>query len=939
MSLSQETHPPSSESLGKRNSSSPGTSVRRRSQVDKENDQGREYEHDASFDISDDMAMDPDDSLMDSFLSTHSRELSDFASQDYVDSPGAQSTGSQAFSDSDFRVKRILDANVADFRVLAGAGASRTPVPARLGAFDADAADRDEPLSAPMPRRVRNYMSPRQRARAIESPLARGSDGASNSSPLRGSPASRSHQAPKKAHLISSASSSFIATRSIFEQQSQSQPQPQQPRTRSKSPTVASSSELGVQYDVGGAAGNYESAQDNNDNEYDSDDSQELYGTSPQGPKPQTEGTAGLNLLYSSSESEYPDPDDFLAPRSQQQLYDSEEEEEREVAQSLGKRRRTQDSDPGYGDEAVPVLPSEDSSQPATTARRSDAGGSDINSKGVPGLLKQRAKAASWSSPKRIKLSAEPAHLRRSLDREREMFDRKTLQPRVLEKEADSQTTKMATITVPDTTTTCGGLQRSRLLLEKPQVADDTHGDVLTPTTAVQRDSPRDSTVKTDVIQAPALDTISEGDADGDGDDGDSVGQTSDITLPDFGETEGPRGTFAAVAEDADGNESSEPESVELEPELELEPEVSADSSSNAGLGEELSKVAAIQADEADEGADSIRLDSSDVDDKETDKLSSDELDVEDRSRNDEANGDGDDDSDKAADTEDWHPAEEVLDNADNSENSSVWRPESSEIPNVSRQSAQAATPSPLKPAALPPAPATASTIRQPASMLASVAKRRSSSKMVAAAAPRSQPTPDRQRRLSHSRPASMCQRLVRLHELTKSIRDDSGAEADGDGDGDGDAQSGLLSLVDSGRSSGMPSAPPSPQRMATFSGAMRVFGERAPVVSDADRLRYMCRVKALIQDTEVTAREALRILYFFTGDWAGARRYIVAGCTLAPTEPSSGGPCMWTAREDEALLQGTNAARVEGLRQRKGNVEVYRRLQFLNTFHGPAAQ
>ncbi|KAJ2601879.1 hypothetical protein GGH99_001791, partial [Coemansia sp. RSA 1285] len=794
MPLSQETHPPSSESLGKRNSSSPGTSVWRRSQVDKENDQGREYEHDASFDISDDMAMDPDDSLMDSFLSTHSRELSDFASQDYVDSPGAQSTASQAFSDSDFRVKRILDANVADFRVLAGAGASRTPVPARLGAFDADAADRDEPLSAPMPRRVRNYMSPRQRARAIESPLARGSDGASNSSPLRGNTASRSHQAPKKAHLISSASSSFIATRSIFEQQSQSQPQPQQLRTRSKSPAVASSPELGVQYGVGGAAGNYESAQDNNDNEYDSDDSQELYGTFPQGPKPQTEETAGLNLLYSSSESEYPDPDDFLAPRSQQQL-DDLEEEEREVAQSLGKRRRTQDSDPGYGDEAVPVLPSEDSSQSATTARRSDAGSSDINSKGVPGLLKQRAKAASWSSPKRIKLSAEPAHLRRSLDRDREMFDRKTLQPRVPENEVGSQTTKMATITVPETIATRGGLQRSRSLLEKPQVADDTHDGVATPTTAVQRNNPRDSTEKTDGMQAPTLDTIGEGDADGD--DGDSVGQASDITLPDFGETEGPRGTLAAVAEDADGNESSGPESVELEPELEVEPEGPAGSSSSAGLGGELSKAAAMRADEADEGADSIRLDSSDVDDKETDKISSDGLDVEDRSKNDEANGDGD--SDKAADSEDWHPAEEVLDNADNSENNSVWRPESSEIPNVSSKIAQAATPSPLKAAALPPAPATASTIRQPASMLASVAKRRSSSKMAAAAAPRSQPAPDRQRRLSHSRPASMCQRLIRLHELTKSIRDGSGAEADGDGDGD--AQSGLLSLVDSGRS------------------------------------------------------------------------------------------------------------------------------------------
>ncbi|KAJ2342036.1 hypothetical protein GGF43_006027, partial [Coemansia sp. RSA 2618] len=44
---------------------------------------------------------------------------------------------------------------------------------------------------------------------------------------------------------------------------------------------------------------------------------------------------------------------------------------------------------------------------------------------------------------------------------------------------------------------------------------------------------------------------------------------------------------------------------------------------------------------------------------------------------------------------------------------------------------------------------------------------------------------------------------------------------------------------------------------------------------------------------------------------------------------------CMWSAKEDEVLLQGLSMVKMEELRERKGNVEVYRRLQFLNTFHG----
>ncbi|KAJ2232233.1 hypothetical protein GGH97_006067 [Coemansia sp. RSA 475] len=113
----------------------------------------------------------------------------------------------------------------------------------------------------------------------------------------------------------------------------------------------------------------------------------------------------------------------------------------------------------------------------------------------------------------------------------------------------------------------------------------------------------------------------------------------------------------------------------------------------------------------------------------------------------------------------------------------------------------------------------------------------------------------------------------------------------------------------------------------------MRVLGEGAPVVVDSDRLRYMCKVKGLMEGTELSATEALRVLYFFTGDWVSARRYIVHGQS-ALTED-----CMWTANEDKVLLQGFNVDKMADLRERKGNVEVYRRLQFLNTFHGLRAQ
>ncbi|KAJ2529069.1 hypothetical protein EV175_007400, partial [Coemansia sp. RSA 1933] len=70
--------------------------------------------------------------------------------------------------------------------------------------------------------------------------------------------------------------------------------------------------ELGVQYAVDPMSRSFELT----DPKYDSDYSQEMFGTSPRGPKAHAETTRNLNLAYSSSESEYPDPDEFLATRS-----------------------------------------------------------------------------------------------------------------------------------------------------------------------------------------------------------------------------------------------------------------------------------------------------------------------------------------------------------------------------------------------------------------------------------------------------------------------------------------------------------------------------------------------------------------------------------------------------------------------------------------------
>ncbi|KAJ2556865.1 hypothetical protein EV175_001716 [Coemansia sp. RSA 1933] len=986
MSVSQEARS-FSESLGK--SSSPTISMgRASSQMDKENEQ----EHGdngtspslGGMDLGDEMGMDPDDSLMDSFLSSHSREFSDLLSQNIVDSPGGQSSVSQAISDSDFRVKKTLDATAADIRLLAGM--SKTPDAPSKGRGGGGSLI-EQSQTAPAARRVPEYMSPRQRAKLIESPLS--NIAGVQSSPLR-APSSRG-QAPKKAQLISSASSSFIAARSIFESQSQ----PQRKREEGpESPGSPPSPELGVQYAVDPMSKSFELTDPN----YDSDHSQEMFGTSPRGPKAHAETTRNLNLAYSSSESEYPDPDEFLTTRSSSSAIkalntsrkdgqpkkkgqssqenghraDSVVKEKeansagdtttatRNIAsrlrvtpqraqkrvqiedhpelvdpdqgamvndresinniepsnepvllsqvvgrQSLGKRRRTQDSEPEYGNEAVAVLPSESSNEDADSSiesediplerkQRANIQTAGMRSIRTPTSARRNIRVIPFSSPKRVKLSSESSHTRKPLTRSHSLLEgAASTASDILEKQRiyHSPTTH--------------GLQKSQSLLNEADargladpVEESMGHELITPTTAAPRDSPRSYTEAEVEAELEKL-----GDAQDNGAglaDGDVENQSSDDTLPDANDI---------INKDADSRharlETEDPDSSEAES-VELEPETTTAKNSTAFKRQRNEQ-------QLDEDEDE-REDDDDDSDKETDKVPSDESDTEAKI----IDSVMDDDSG----AENWHPAAEALDSEDE------WRPENSEIPNVPQQNRRAAeTPSPLKPVQLQPVPATAAKITLPVSMLASTVKRGTRK----IAAPKTAPAPDRQRRLSSSRPVSMCQRLMQLHELSKNKAEmDSGVQGLG---------LGLLGLVASNGASAVGHVadrqwePPSPVRSATFSGAMRVYGEGAPELSDSERLQYMRRVKGLVEGTAMTAKEALRILYFFTGDWVGARKYIISGC--APPVASDADSCMWTAKDDEVLLQGMSSVTVEGLRQSKGSVEVYRRLQFLNTFHG----
>lgn len=128
-------------------------------------------------------------------------------------------------------------------------------------------------------------------------------------------------------------------------------------------------------------------------------------------------------------------------------------------------------------------------------------------------------------------------------------------------------------------------------------------------------------------------------------------------------------------------------------------------------------------------------------------------------------------------------------------------------------------------------------------------------------------------------------------------------------------------------------SHPSSPSHRSTLSGTSRVYGGDNPEMSDIEQLQYIRKLKGLIMDTAVSATEALNILYRVTGNWVYARVLIIQGEQAVP------GECLWDEADDQTLLNGVNLAKIADLRERKGDVEVYRRTQFLNTYYSPIVQ
>ncbi|KAJ2737087.1 hypothetical protein IW152_000350 [Coemansia sp. BCRC 34962] len=192
----------------------------------------------------------------------------------------------------------------------------------------------------------------------------------------------------------------------------------------------------------------------------------------------------------------------------------------------------------------------------------------------------------------------------------------------------------------------------------------------------------------------------------------------------------------------------------------------------------------------------------------------------------------------------------------------------------------------------------------------------------------KSQPRATRSRRASTARIVSTCQRLLTLHKLG----DDGGQLSFKLGASllSSRALLGADGLESSCLSPHGVSSVSSPARRAQFSGAMRVFGDSVPDMNDSERLAYLRRLKGLIVGTSLTPKQAMAALYRCTGDWVIARKLIISGEASVPIGR------VWSAEDDQALQEGMDLDRMEELRLQKGNVEVYRRLQFLNTFHGP---
>ncbi|KAJ1834685.1 hypothetical protein LPJ63_001735 [Coemansia sp. RSA 2711] len=912
---------------------------------------------DISVDISNmfDGTMDAEDQVVDTFLSSHSRSISEYTGHE-AESPGAQSTNSAGISDSDYRIRRTLDKHARDIREM--------PTP-------------NSPLSrqAPVDTTSESQISPSMRTHGerVQSP-----DSANNRRSLRGA-------------LESSRSLSFIAKRQMFESvqspengnpssavasrinslEANSKPaQHSRPLQRNNDGAEAlrantaadpsSSPELGMRMPTA-----KKPVADPRNNETTIDEmSQELLS----GMKPPSTGQFP-DITYESDDDDdddddedddddnYPDPLSFLESRSPHPRTTSplkaasNEDPDTGIEQNgageldgpagntrgkrcialwkgLGKRRRRSSNGSEYGEEAVAVVVDRRTTLSAEAVLHSQSSEQLQQSSALHTPTPQRAQSferATAPIGRRIRAMAAP----RSASKRIRMSNtespdngsdhNRTRETRPVADAADLPSSAPAAVTAENHAN--HEPARPQRTVETIVFAEASSSFPTTSSSAPQVSSSLESGIVAHVSQTPNMLGSQAVFANNSYDPEEvspelmplAVSSTTEPTelIPELSLDDGIEAAEDAVAATEHNMEvDSELPNTSEEPPREL-PDDSGEAS------EELPERA--QDDPGDEGAteapqaavSNINDDTerqSLADQTEDDPIETPAGQRSNQSEGGDASDPGTGDSGSAGvDAVATDASETTVDVRAGDEESALH------LPNAP------STPPPSETALRRSQRLAATTAR--AQRTSGRVTKRGSIGMGAA----TQPQPSRQRRPTISRRITMCQRLMQLSKLSKGngrldMRMDPALAQPARLLG-GDLRSSAFSID-------VISAPSTPTRRAAFSGTMRVLGEGEPIVTDSDRLRYMCKVKGLIEGTEVSAREAMRVLYYLTGDWVSARRYILHG------ESGLTEDCMWSAAEDKTLLQDLSLDNMEDLRKRKGNVEVYRRLQFLSTFH-----
>ncbi|KAJ1858607.1 hypothetical protein GGF49_000646 [Coemansia sp. RSA 1853] len=835
--------------------------------------------------------LDAEDHMVDTFLSSHSRSISEYTGHEPA-SPGAQSTVSVDISDSDYRTRRALDRDSRDIRDM--------PMPASSLGRSATTAYVAEPSTEP----------------PASTPEAR------VLSPSRN----------LRSGLRSSKSPSFIAARQVFEK-AQSQPD-YRPKPKANSHTTSQSASILAQLravsDRVAASSTYTACISPPSPELgqptptkdispigtsgSSGESQELQS----GSKPSIDFE--INELTDDNDDEYPDPISLLESRSPHPMVASplknnsvnEDNNDADGEQTgdmhsdrssrsssrvkrragswkgLGKRRRESASESGYGDGALPVvidrratlptvsvasvsaLPAQSNEVHNPVAQRAHSYDTSV----TPSSRRVKELAQTWSTPKRIRMSITESS---DTESDNNPFDVASLAAR--EAELPSSAPAAAVL-----------------------LAENSFNQVFSTETVVFAE---------ESSSYPTIDSSAPQMSNSQSDSVPYVSQTPDMTYlkPSAAEDgHGPREMSPELSSEASSRESTVPI-----PDSTVGEDAAVDSVPAEDIGVTMDVEESGEAEGASEDLSEPTLQSGNgsVQPEENLEPAVDEGEAVDAT-NDDAAAQPPVTQAASSQTEDNDPVDaEVASDKPAAQEPAALEPAVPFTPLLPKSGLH-----PMQRAAATTSGAQRATARTV----------QTSTKAGAA----TQPQPRRQRRPTVSRRISMCQRLLQLSSLSKgagstNIHMDPALAPPARLLGS-DLRSSAFSIE-------AISAPSTPTRRAAFSGAMRVLGEGAPVVVDSDRLRYMCKVKGLMEGTELSATEALRVLYFFTGDWVSARRYILHGQS-ALTED-----CMWTANEDKVLLQDFNVDKMADLRERKGNVEVYRRLQFLNTFHGLQAQ